>query len=128
MDKYGNTTTGWLLYKKYDPQVIKASNEVFLDTDFVKSYSNNLCHVWMSMEGQAESYNQTWLGSKKVGFIKKFLDLNPAVGRHFDKMQMLSFKKAFILNTFQNNILGIVNACKPRQLRCCIGSILLVFG
>ena len=40
------------------------------------------------MEGQAESYNQTWLGSKKVCFINKFLALNPAVGRHFDKMQM----------------------------------------
>ena len=40
------------------------------------------------MEGQSESYNQTWLGSKKVGFINKFLSLNPAVGRHFDKMQL----------------------------------------
>ena len=81
VDKYGNTTTGWLLYKMYDPQDIKASNEVFLDRDFVQSYSNDLCHAWMSMEGQSESYNQTWLGSKKVDFINKFLDLNPAVGR-----------------------------------------------
>ena len=40
------------------------------------------------MEGQSESYNQTWLGSKKVGFINKFLSLNPAVGRHFDKRQL----------------------------------------
>ena len=57
VDKYGNMTTGWLFYKKYEPYFIKASNEVFLDKTLVESYSNNLCHAWMSIEGQSESYN-----------------------------------------------------------------------
>ena len=85
VDKYGNMTTGWLFYKKYEPYFIKASNEVFLDKTLVESYSNNLCHAWMSMEGQSESYNQTWLGSEGVKYLNKFLSLNPEIGRHFNR-------------------------------------------
>ena len=39
----------------------------------------------MSLEGQAESYNDLWWDSKKVEIIRRFLDKNQSVGKHFDK-------------------------------------------
>jgi hypothetical protein len=51
----------------------------------MESYLCNLQHSWMSMEGQAESYNDLWWDSHKVEMIRRFLDRNPAIGKHFDK-------------------------------------------
>ena len=62
---------------------IRASNEVYFQKTLVKSYVNNLCHAWMSMEGQAEAYNQTWLSSVEVQLVKLFLAKNPSIGNHF---------------------------------------------
>ena len=84
-DKYGNMQTGWLFYKKNKPEYIKASNEVFFSKTLIVSYVNNLCHAWMSMEGQAEAYNQTWLSSEEVMMVKLFLSKNPKIGKHFNK-------------------------------------------
>ena len=84
-DQYGNLKTGWLFYKKNQPAFIKASNEVFFHQTLVVSYVNNLCHAWMSMEGQAEAYNQTWLSSEEVTMVKLFLAQNPKVGKHFNQ-------------------------------------------
>ena len=64
---------------------IKASNEVYLERKFMESYICSLQHGWMSMEGQAESYNDLWWNSHKVEIIRRFLDENPSIGRHFDK-------------------------------------------
>ena len=82
-DKYGNLKTGWLYYKKNQPEYIKASNEVYFKNTLVVSYVNNLCHAWMSMEGQDEAYNQTWLSSVEVQLFKLFLAKNPSIGNHF---------------------------------------------
>jgi hypothetical protein len=84
-DQYGNLKTGWLFYKKNQPSFVKASNEVYFTNTMVKSYVNNLCHAWMSMEGQAEAFNQTWLNSEEVFLVKLFLAKNPKVGKHFDQ-------------------------------------------
>ena len=84
-DRYGNLTTGWLFYKKNPPTHIRASNEVYFDRTMIISYLNNLCHAWMSMEGQAEAYNQTWLSSEEVSMMKLFLAKNPNVGKHFNQ-------------------------------------------
>ena len=84
-DRYGNLKTGWLFYNKNQPTFIKASNEVFFHRRLVQSYVNNLCHAWMSMEGQAEAYNQTWLSSEEVMMVKLFLAKNPEVGKHFNQ-------------------------------------------
>ena len=51
----------------------------------IKSYINNLCHAWMSMEGQSEAYNQTWLNSEKLKIFQTFLQQNPKVGNHFNR-------------------------------------------
>ena len=77
--------TGWIYYKKNQSPFVKASNEVYFDKILILSYVNNLCHAWMSMEGQAEAYNQTWLNSKEVYLINVFLDKNPGIGKHFDQ-------------------------------------------
>ena len=58
--------TGWIFYKKSPQIFLRASNEVYFEKLLVKSYTNNLCHAWMSMEGQSEAYNQTWLNSDKT--------------------------------------------------------------
>ena len=84
-DQYGNLKTGWFFYKNKQPTFVKASNEVYFNKSLVKSYVNNLCHAWMSMEGQAEAYNQTWLNSDEVLLVKLFLAKNPKVGKHFDQ-------------------------------------------
>ena len=84
-DRYGNLQTGWLFYKKKEPEYIKASNEVFFKKQLLVSYMNNLCHAWMSMEGQAESYNQTWLNSVEVRMVNLFLAKNPKLGKHFNQ-------------------------------------------
>ena len=84
-DRYGNLQTGWLFYKKKEPEYIKASNEVFFKKHLLVSYMNNLCHAWMSMEGQAESYNQTWLNSVEVKMVNLFLAKNPKLGKHFNQ-------------------------------------------
>ena len=84
-DQYGNLKTGWFFYKKNQPSLVKASNEVYFSNSLVKSYVNNLCHAWMSMEGQAEAFNQTWLNSDEVFLVKLCLAKNPKVGKHFDQ-------------------------------------------
>ena len=84
-DQYGNLKTGWLFYKQNQPPFVKASNEVYFDKTLVRSYVNNLCHAWMSMEGQAEAFNQTWLNSNEVFLVKLFLAKNSTVGKHFDQ-------------------------------------------
>ena len=84
-DQYGNLKTGWLFYKKHEQEYIRASNEVFLHKYLINTYSNNLCHAWMSMEGQAEAYNQTWLESESVQLLNLFLEKNPNIGKHFNQ-------------------------------------------
>ena len=84
-DQYGNLKNGWMFYKKNHPPFVKESNEVYFTSTMIKSYVNNLCHAWMSMEGQAEAFNQTWLNSDEVFLVKLFLANNPKVGKHFDQ-------------------------------------------
>ena len=100
-DQYGNLKTGWLYYKKIKPQYIKASNEVFFKNTLVVAYVNNLCHAWMSMEGQAEAYNQTWLSSVEVQLVKLFLAKNPSIGNHFNQ-KISSVNKAEDLELPEN--------------------------
>ena len=42
-------------------------------------------HGFMSMESQAEAYNETFRNSDKVEQFKLFLAQNPKVGKHFEK-------------------------------------------
>ena len=51
----------------------------------MESYICSLQHGPISMEGQAESYNDLWWASHKVDIIHRFLDQNPSIGRQFDK-------------------------------------------
>ena len=81
-DQYGNLKNGWMFYKKNHPPFVKASNEVYFTSTMIKSYVNNLCHAWMSMEGQAEAFNQTWLNSDEVFLVKLFLANNSKVGKN----------------------------------------------
>ena len=74
-----------MFYKKSPQIFLRASNEVYFEKLLVKSYTNNLCHAWMSMEGQSEAYNQTWLNSDKTKIFQSFLEQNPNVGNHFNR-------------------------------------------
>ena len=42
-------------------------------------------HGFMSLESQAEAYNETFRNSVEVEIMKSFLSKNPLIGRHFDR-------------------------------------------
>ena len=83
-ERFGNQKTGWLFYEK-EIHYVKASNEVYFEKLFVESGLDRFMHGFMSMESQAEAYNQTFRNTEKVKEFKKFLAKNPSVGRHFEK-------------------------------------------
>ena len=85
MVQYGNRSTGWLFYTNQPIDFIEASHEVYFERKLMESYLCNLQHCFMSMEGQAESYNDLWWATRKVDIIQRFLNENPAVGKHFDR-------------------------------------------
>ena len=85
MSQYGNRSTGWLFYKNQPFYFVEASHEVYFEQKLIESYLCNLQHCFMSFEGQAESYNDLWWNTHKVNIIQKFISMNPAVGKHFDR-------------------------------------------
>ena len=56
-----------------------------MEKALVESCLANYMHGFMSMESQAEAYNETFRDSEKVKQFKLFLSKNPKVGKHFDK-------------------------------------------
>ena len=83
-NRFGNYKTGWLFYEK-DVNFVKASNEVYFEKMLVEGGMAHFMHGFMSMESQAELYNETFRNSDKVKQFKLFLAMNPNVGKHFDK-------------------------------------------
>ena len=83
-DKFGNRRTGWLFYDQ-SPDYVRASNEVYLEKRLVESSLANFLHGFMSVESQAEAFNETFRESEKVAQFKRFLEKNPKVGKHFEK-------------------------------------------
>ena len=81
--RFGNYKTGWLFYEK-DINFVKASNEVYFEKMLVEGGMARFMHGFMSMESQAEAYNETFRNSDKVKQFKLFLAQNPKVGKHFD--------------------------------------------
>lgn len=84
-NRYGNETLGYIFYPNYNISHIMASNEVWLDETLIREYTLNLCHGFMSMESQAEAYNQLHQNSDQVHIMKKFLAKNTSVGGHFNR-------------------------------------------
>lgn len=83
-ERFGNNKTGWLFYE-HEVKFVKASNEVYFEKLFVESGLARFMHGFMSMESQAEAYNETFRNTDNVQEFKKFLEKNPTVGRHFEK-------------------------------------------
>ena len=77
INQFGNLKTRWLFYKKCQNTYFRANNEVYFENMLIKSYINNLCHAWMSMEGQSEAYNQTWLNSEKLKNLSNISTTKP---------------------------------------------------
>ena len=83
-ERYGNYKVGWLFYET-DVNFVKASNEVYFEKLLVERSMASFMHGFMSMEAEAEAYNETFRGSEQVEQIKLFLNKNPNVGKHFEK-------------------------------------------
>ena len=73
---FGNDATGWSFYNK-EPDFIKISSNVYLETQLLKYNISCLHHVWASFEGSAEVYNEVHRTSDSIQVIKKFFDANP---------------------------------------------------
>ena len=43
-------------------------------------------HCWVSSEGKSEAYNMANRSTDSTKGISRFMDLNPAIGKHFDKV------------------------------------------
>ena len=58
---------------------------MYLEKALVESSLANFLHGFMSVESQAEAYNETFRDTEKVKQFKLFLANNPKVGKHFEK-------------------------------------------
>ena len=105
VEKYGNQTTGWMLYKNQDVRYVRASNEVYIEINLMEMIISNLHHGWMSAESQAESYNETFRNHKSTKEVKKFLECNPGIGNHFNKKEDLDFPCSENYNETENRML-----------------------
>ena len=83
-ERFGNYKVGWLFYES-EVHFVKASNEVYFEKLLVKRNMASFMHGFMSMEAEAEAYNETFRDSERVYQMKLFLSENPDVGKHFDK-------------------------------------------
>ena len=69
--------------KELGVKVFRASTLVYFDELFLLSYISELQHSFVSAEGKAESYNETFLNSDNVRYFNTFLFFNPEVGRKY---------------------------------------------
>ena len=75
--------SGYMFYKQ-EVSHTRASNEVYLEKDFVEYGLSNFMHGFMSMESTAEAYNKAFRSTNSVKLFKAFLSENPTVGNHFN--------------------------------------------
>ena len=63
--------SGYMFYKQ-DVSHIRASNEVYLETNFVEYEMSNFMHGFMSMESTAEAYNEAFRNTNSVKLFNEF--------------------------------------------------------
>ena len=88
-DRFGNEKLGFKFYPKTigsQRTVIEASRESYFETRMMSGYWQHFCHCWVSCEGECEAYNLSHRSTDSTKGISRFLDFNPGVGKHFNKV------------------------------------------
>lgn len=87
-DRFGNDTVGYKFYPNsvQTQNITEASQESYFENSVLRGYWEEFCHGWLSCEGKCEAYNMAHSILETTKSIERFLTLNKAVGKHFDKV------------------------------------------
>ena len=84
--RYGNIKDGFKFYpKEYDVDLVTGSNCSYVENLFAKQYFAELHHGWLSSQAKTEAFNETNRGTYQAEQTIKFLELNPNVGKQFQR-------------------------------------------
>lgn len=82
--RFGNKIDG---YKEYtensNVNIVRATEAAYVEEIFAKQYFSELHHGWLSSQAKAEAFNETNRGSYQEQQTRKFLELNPDIGKRF---------------------------------------------